>query len=90
MFKLSVVGGGLKMKSGFSHYFPLYFFSQLNVDGGDVIIVDDLLDTAGTLHSLSTRLKNAGARNVYLCASHGIFFRSVNFEVEEFETDGDN
>ncbi len=98
-----------------------------------------MVDTAGTLFSLSTRLKNAGARNVYLCASHGLFtsrsmeliddspvagvivantlplpkiasskivqvsvaplladviltehFRSVNFEVEEFEIDGDN
>lgn len=113
---------------------------QLQLEGGgDVIIVDDMVDTADTLQTLSARLKDAGARDVYLCASHGLFtskamdridrspvtqvvvantlpmpqnasskivqvsvaplladviltehFRSVNFEVEEFETDDNN
>ncbi len=31
------------------------------------------MDTAGTLHSLSQLLADAGARNIYMCASHGLF-----------------
>lgn len=31
-----------------------------------------MVDTAGTISSLSTRLKEAGARNVYVAASHGV------------------
>jgi ribose-phosphate pyrophosphokinase len=38
-----------------------------------VVIVDDMVDTAGTLNSLSKRLDGMGARNVYVCASHGLF-----------------
>jgi ribose-phosphate pyrophosphokinase len=32
-----------------------------------------MVDTAGTLSILSKRLESAGARNVYVCASHGLF-----------------
>ena len=31
------------------------------------------MDTAGTLSELSRRLHDAGAANVYMCASHGLF-----------------
>lgn len=31
------------------------------------------VDTAGTLSAISNRLKAAGAANIYLCASHGLF-----------------
>jgi len=44
-----------------------------NVRGADVIIVDDLVNTGGTLAILCRRLVKEGARKVYLCASHGLF-----------------
>lgn len=47
-----------------------------NVAGADVIIVDDLVDTAGTLSILCRRLIKEGANRVYLCASHGLFTKN--------------
>ena len=38
-----------------------------------MVIVDDMVDTAGTLTVLSERLQRAGARNIYVAASHGLF-----------------
>ena len=32
-----------------------------------------MVDTAGTIQSLSSRLHHAGAKNIYVCASHGLF-----------------
>lgn len=42
-------------------------------NGADVIICDDIIDTAGTLNKLSQRIKSLGAERVFYCASHGIF-----------------
>ena len=47
--------------------------NKIALGGADVIIVDDLVDSAGTICKLAQRLKDAGALNVYVCASHGIF-----------------
>jgi ribose-phosphate pyrophosphokinase len=44
-----------------------------NVEGADAIIVDDLIDTAGTLCTAAEQLKAHGARDVYAFASHGLF-----------------
>lgn len=39
-----------------------------------VILVDDMIDTAGTLCNAASALVNiGGAKNVYACATHGIF-----------------
>ncbi len=43
-----------------------------DVKGRDAIIVDDLIDTAGTLTAAATAVMNHGARAVYACASHGL------------------
>jgi ribose-phosphate pyrophosphokinase len=43
-----------------------------DVKGRDAIIVDDLIDTAGTLTGAAQAIMNAGARAVYACASHGL------------------
>jgi len=42
------------------------------VKGMDVIIVDDMVDTAGTLTEAATALMNAGAASVRACFSHGV------------------
>jgi ribose-phosphate pyrophosphokinase len=41
--------------------------------GADVIIVDDMIDSAGTVSALSKRIDEAGAANIYAIASHGLF-----------------
>jgi ribose-phosphate pyrophosphokinase len=43
-----------------------------DVKGRDAIIVDDLIDTAGTLCAAAKGLMDHGARAVYGCASHGL------------------
>jgi ribose-phosphate pyrophosphokinase len=43
-----------------------------DVRGRDAIIVDDMVDTAGTLCAAAQAIKDHGARAVYACASHGV------------------
>ena len=38
----------------------------------DCLIVDDLIDTAGTAAEAILALKKLGAKDVYCCASHGL------------------
>jgi len=44
-----------------------------SVKDGDAIIVDDMVDTAGTLCKAADELKKFGARRVFAFASHGVF-----------------
>ncbi|KAL8428177.1 hypothetical protein ACSSS7_007354 [Eimeria intestinalis] len=44
-----------------------------SVDGRDAIIVDDMIDTAGTLVEAARELKSKGARRVFAFATHGLF-----------------
>ncbi|MGA2151865.1 MAG: ribose-phosphate pyrophosphokinase [Geobacteraceae bacterium] len=37
------------------------------------IILDDMIDTAGTLTQAAKALKEHGARTIYACATHGVF-----------------
>jgi ribose-phosphate pyrophosphokinase len=43
-----------------------------DVRGRDAIIVDDMIDTAGTLAQAAKAIMDAGARSVTACASHGV------------------
>src|SRR5262245_52182815 len=43
-----------------------------DVRGKDAVIVDDMIDTAGTLASAARAVMDAGARSVAACASHGV------------------
>lgn len=54
----------------------------------DVLIIDDMIDTAGTIVSGVEALKKSGARKIYVAATHGIFSgpareRIENSEIEE-------
>jgi ribose-phosphate pyrophosphokinase len=44
-----------------------------NVDGRDAIIVDDEIDTAGSITQAARVVRERGARDIYICATHGIF-----------------
>lgn len=43
-----------------------------DVEGRDCLIVDDMIDTAGTMSEAAHALKRLGARDVYGCASHAL------------------
>jgi ribose-phosphate pyrophosphokinase len=42
------------------------------VEGRDCLITDDMIDTAGTVSEAATALKELGARDVYVCATHAL------------------
>jgi ribose-phosphate pyrophosphokinase len=42
------------------------------VKGKDCIIIDDIIDTAGTLCGAARALADKGAKRVVACASHGV------------------
>jgi ribose-phosphate pyrophosphokinase len=44
-----------------------------DVDGKECIIIDDIVDTAGTLVEACRALKDNGATKIYVCATHPIF-----------------
>lgn len=59
------------------------------VDGKDCIIIDDLVDTGGSLLGCISMLKAHGAKDVYCAASHGVFSHGAlqkiaNSEIKEF------
>jgi ribose-phosphate pyrophosphokinase len=44
-----------------------------DVAGKTAVIVDDLIDTAGTLKAAANAVRSAGARRVFAAATHGVF-----------------
>lgn len=60
-----------------------------DVEGKDVIIIDDMIDTAGTLIEGVKAIKDHGAKSVYACATHSIFSGPARGRIEECnELDG--
>lgn len=43
-----------------------------DIEGKDVLIVDDMIDTAGTLTNAAGEVKKLGARSVMACATHAV------------------
>ncbi|MBQ4506163.1 MAG: ribose-phosphate pyrophosphokinase [Firmicutes bacterium] len=43
------------------------------VEGKNCILVDDMIDTAGTITNAADALKKMGAKHVYAAATHGVF-----------------
>ncbi len=43
-----------------------------DVEGRDCIIIDDMIDTAGTLCNAARAVMDGGARSVVACATHGV------------------
>ncbi|HEX8680641.1 MAG TPA: ribose-phosphate pyrophosphokinase [Chthoniobacterales bacterium] len=99
--------GGLKMASAYSQALgtnlaivakqrksstetkALYLIGE--VEGCDVLLVDDLTETAGTLTSAATLLKDRGAKKIYAGVSHAVLVdvaipRLQNSQIEELIT----
>lgn len=54
-----------------------------DVKGKDVVIVDDMVDTAGTITKAADIMKEAGARTVRACASHCVMSGPASQRVQE-------
>ncbi|MEK3888939.1 ribose-phosphate diphosphokinase [Bacillus sp. FSL K6-3431] len=59
-----------------------------NVDGKIAILIDDIIDTAGTITLAASALKENGAKQVYACCTHPVLSgpaieRIQNSEIEE-------
>ena len=44
-----------------------------DIKGKTCIVNDDMIDTAGTLCASVVKLKEMGAGDIYVCATHGVF-----------------
>ena len=48
-----------------------------DVEDKDVIIIDDIIDTAGTIAKAADLMKSKGARSVRACATHAVLSGSA-------------
>jgi ribose-phosphate pyrophosphokinase len=60
-----------------------------NIEGKTAIIIDDMIDTAGTITLAANALVEAGAREVFACCTHPVlsgpaFERIANSRIQEF------
>ncbi len=53
-----------------------------DVDGKKAVLVDDMIDTAGTLTGSAAALIEHGAAEIYACATHGIFSGSARDRID--------
>lgn len=53
------------------------------VEGRTAILVDDMIDTAGTICKAADLLKREGAKAVYACASHAVLSGPANKRIDE-------
>lgn len=53
------------------------------VGGKDVLLVDDIIDTAGTIVSAANFLKERGARSIHVAAVHGLFSEPALSRIEQ-------
>lgn len=58
-----------------------------NVKGRNVILVDDMIDTAGTLIKAGHLIKEKGAKSIKAIASHGLFSGEAYNRIEESQFD---
>jgi ribose-phosphate pyrophosphokinase len=53
-----------------------------DVTGRDVIVLDDMVDTAGTLTETAKALKESGAKNVHAYATHAVLSGNAVEKIE--------
>lgn len=54
-----------------------------DVEGKDVVLVDDLVDTAGTISKAGTIIKEKGAKSVRAVATHGVLSGNAYKNIDE-------
>ena len=54
-----------------------------DVNGKNVVVVDDMVDTAGTITKAADVMKAAGAKSVRACASHCVMSGPASDRVQE-------
>jgi len=52
------------------------------VEGKNILLVDDMIDTGGTLIKAAEVLKQKGAQQIFACATHGIFSNNAEQRIE--------
>ena len=75
-----------KYRSSFDDVEILHIVGR--VKGKTAIIVDDIIDTAGTLIKGSQALLNAGVEEIYICATHPVFAGPAKERLEKSLHDG--
>ena len=58
-----------------------------NVEGKDCVIVDDMVDTGGTMFKAVDLLKKKGAKQVWIFATHGLFSEGFYSNLEGSSVD---
>ncbi|MFA6189068.1 MAG: ribose-phosphate pyrophosphokinase [Sulfuricurvum sp.] len=58
-----------------------------DVEGKDVIMIDDMVDTAGTMVKAAAALKKRGANSVMACATHAVLSGSAYDNINNGELD---
>ncbi len=58
-----------------------------DVKGKDIILIDDMIDTAGTMVKAATALKNLGATSVMACCTHPVLSGPAFNRIEEGDLD---
>lgn len=53
------------------------------VDGHNVLLVDDMITTAGSITQAATKVKQMGARDIYIAATHAVLCGSAMSRLEE-------
>ena len=54
-----------------------------DIDGRTCILVDDVIDTAGTITNAANKLTELGAKEVYACATHGVLSGNAISRIQE-------
>ncbi len=58
-----------------------------DIKGKNCILVDDMIDTAGTICNAANTIKERGAKNIYACCTHGVFSGNALEKIEKSAID---
>ena len=50
----------------------------------NILLLDDIISTGGTIMKASSMLRRSGAKNIYACAIHGVFANNSNEKIEKY------
>ncbi|MBE5873270.1 MAG: ribose-phosphate pyrophosphokinase [Lachnospiraceae bacterium] len=56
-----------------------------NIDGKDIIIIDDMISSGGSMIDTAKQLKKMNARRVYICCTFGLFTEGLKAFDEAYE-----